>query len=540
MTKLQDAAAVYMGDAAASSVMLGASQVWEYIAPALLRMFWGATSIYGDLAGDTVSAFAPGSTSQAAFTYGEAPLSGKVYFEADIRSDAGGSATSTGVGIAAFDGVAVPTTGIGAAATELDLGSNATSAFAYSNGTQVVADTPAHAYVEPATFRFGIYVDVPARAVWARQIYPGGPGAFLNGGDPVAGTDPIITVPGSDPIYPACSVRGDSNAYAKLVTAPADFVDAPLTGYSAPATLTTRIAVSGTMAAGAVGDGSGSGYTAGGGTGPHTFIHAGTVPGITFNADGTRSGTYTLAGTYVHVTTAIDANGQLGQLREEIVVEAAAEPGAISIGAHGFGTFNGMDYPYDGAQITLDTQATGSGFLVYAVFESGHPGAVSCSDSMGNSYTLLSGATGAGAASRSYLFWSPGGAGGAGHIFTFHGPTDEVLYATAFAVEIVGDGLVVDQYADALDTAAPLVSPTITPTSAGQMVVAFTGGRTGTAITVAAPFSLLDEQINTAGPEYYTGASAFSAQDTAAAIAAAWTQSGNAYALNHIVSIKKV
>lgn len=538
MTKLNDAIVLRLGSQQVSRAMLGTIEAWalgtEYAQ-------WGATSIYGQINGDTAIATVPGGPGEAGFVYGDAPLSGKVYFEADIRSDLSGTATSTGVGVAAYLGGAIPTHGIGATTTELDVGSSSSFAFAWSS-VQIIANMAAIKFADTHIYRFGFNIDVAQRKVWVRQIAPDGstgPEMLQSGG--VSG-DPTYVVPGTDPIYIAGSVRGDSNAYAKLITDPVDFASSPMSGFSAIPPVATRITVTGGMVSGDTGTSSGSGYSVSGGTAPYTFVHAGAVPGITFNADGTRSGTYLEGGEYIHYTTAVDANGRIGQLREAITVTGVdVVPDDLTAGAFGVGSFNGTSYPYEIGVVTLNTRESGSGFLLYAVMEAGHPGAVSASDNKGNTYTLLSAATGAGGTNRSYLFWSPGGAGGTGHTLTFHGPAGVVTYPTVFALEINGSGLIVDQYDELLDTAAPLESGTITPTTGGQAIVAFTGGRTDGPITIAAPFSLIASQESSAGGSggFYTGAAAHFVQETAAAVNSVWAQAGNAYALNHIVSIRK-
>lgn len=225
-----------------------------------------------------------------------------------------------------------------------------------------------------------------------------------------------------------------------------------------------------------------------------------------------------------------------------ITVTAGSVPIDLEVGAHGVGSFNPTPYPYEQAEVTLNTRSDGkSGFIVYGLMEANHPGSVSASDNMGNTYTLLSASSGAGGENRSYVFFSPGGAGGAGHTFTFHGPAGVVSYPSMYVVEINGEGLSVDKYADTLDTAAPLDTPSITPSSNGQAIIAITGGRTDGAITVSSPFTIVDSWTDSAGGVggFYTGATAYAKQATAAPISATFTQSGNTYALNHILSIKK-
>lgn len=280
---------------------------------------WGATSIYGILDADTVRANAATAIDgHAGFTLGEAPLSGKVYVEMLALSALNDDASTTGVGIATYLSGALPDHGIGTLATEVDMGSSKWQWFCYTGGAQVGGDmSPTHA-VAPYTYRFGLCIDVATRKFWARPIYPGGEAqAYLGGGDPVAGTSPTVTLPGTDPIYLAASVRANGDAFATIAP---DQLIAPPTGY-APPDVSAHMVLTGAMTAGAVGASSGAGYTATNATGAVTYRRDGAVvPGITFNADGTRSGTYTTPGTYIVYITARDSTGRLAQLREVLTV----------------------------------------------------------------------------------------------------------------------------------------------------------------------------------------------------------------------------
>jgi hypothetical protein len=200
--------------------------------PNLAAMTWGQTTPYGVISGQSVNPIAGSDSTHAAFAIGDAALSaGKYYFEAETSNGSNGSITS-GVGIASYAGGALPLHGIGTLATELDIGGQEGFYQAWSNNTQIGTNNNDCNAMPSGLVRWGFAIDVAARKVWVRNVTNTLTKAWHLGGDPVAGTTPTWTCPGTDPLYLAGSARNATDSKIVLVTDAAQMVSAAPTGFT--------------------------------------------------------------------------------------------------------------------------------------------------------------------------------------------------------------------------------------------------------------------------------------------------------------------
>ncbi len=149
-----------------------------------------------------------------------AAISGKRYFEFELRSDLGGEVCAAGVATASE----ALTKFVGE--TTKSAGEWYPNNTIYANNSVVANQTNS----SPGSVqRYKVCVDSATRKVWISRedlSYP-------LSGDPAAGTNPTYTLSGTDGIYACATPYENVNTYVDLVSNPADMTGSPPSGFTA-------------------------------------------------------------------------------------------------------------------------------------------------------------------------------------------------------------------------------------------------------------------------------------------------------------------
>ncbi len=251
-----------------------------------------------------------------------------------------------------------------------------------ATGSTLTAGTVGTAYTNSVTASGGV---APYSYVASGSLPPGisvGADGSLSGTPTADGTYNFsIEATDSD------STPVSGNASYTLVIAPA------------PTTLTLSPAA-GSLTHGTVGTGYTTGITAAGGTGPYSYVASGSVPtGMTLAADGTLSGTPTVAGSYSFTVTATDSASPAnsGDAAYTLVIDAASTGSFTFSPASGSHLTTGMPGEAYNASVTA---TGGTGALVYSLDHGDLPDGVVLNISTG----ALTGPVDAGADVKDYTF----------------------------------------------------------------------------------------------------------------------------------------
>lgn len=149
-----------------------------------------------------------------------AAISGKRYFEFELRSDLGGEVCAAGVATASE----ALTKFVGE--TTKSAGEWYPNNTIYANNSVVANQTDSSS---GSVQRYKVCVDSATRKVWISRedlSYP-------LSGDPAAGTNPTYTFSKTDGIYACATPYENVNTYVDLVSNPADMTGSPPSGFTA-------------------------------------------------------------------------------------------------------------------------------------------------------------------------------------------------------------------------------------------------------------------------------------------------------------------